>query len=76
MIDVTGVLPGLVPNPELGAYDHARYFRAKFFPRVTLAAKWMGQVALESLRVPRPMPELVQRRGIVSRGFGEPFPRW
>ena len=76
MIDVAGVLPMIVAKAQLRARDHAGNLCAQFFPRVALRPKRMPQVAILPVRMARPMAEFVQRHGVVSGGFGEPFPRW
>ena len=76
MIDVAGVLPMIVANDQLRARDHAGNLCAQFFPRIALSPKRMPQIAIQPVRMARPMAELVQRHGVVSGGFGESFPPW
>src|SRR6516225_338309 len=66
----------IVANAQLRARDHAGNLCAQFFPRIALSPKRMPQIAIQPVRMARPMAELVQRHSVVSGGFGESFPRW
>ena len=56
MIHIAGVLPRIVPEPYFRTQNKARYLRPQFFPRVTFAPKRMGHVAVQPVRMARPVP--------------------
>jgi len=55
MIHIPGVLPRIVAEPHFRTQNQARYLRPQFFPGVTFAPKRMSQVAVQPVRMPRPV---------------------